>query len=295
MLGSAILSTMPSCVEVYSPTRAELDLLNLSDVVKYMNSSLPDVIIHVAAKVGGIQANLDNPFAFLTENLQIDLNVLTTARTCAIPKLFYIGSTCMYPRDLTTPLVESDILTGTLEPTNEGYALSKIVGAKIVEIVATKEYLNWRTLIPSNLYGPRDNFDSSGSHLIAAIIRKVDSAIKEGAPSIEMWGDGESRREFTFVGDVAQYICESLEIIDTLPLKMNLGSGIDHSVRDFYEIVSSLMGYRGTIIPNLSKPNGMRRKLSDSSLAFSHGWNPKTNLQDGIAKTIDWYRKNEQR
>ena len=227
MLGSAILKVIPSSYDVEKPTRAELNLLSPQDVTSFIANSKPDVIIHVAAKVGGIQANIDNPFEFLTENLRIDLNVLTAAQASAIPRLFYIGSTCMYPKDQAGPLVEKDILTGILEPTNEGYALAKIIGSKIVEIVATKENLNWRVLIPSNLYGPGDNFNPNGSHLVAAIIRKVDHAIKTDSPMIEMWGDGKSRREFTFVDDVAQFICYSLTNMELLPTKMNIGTGLD--------------------------------------------------------------------
>ena len=293
MLGSAILKVIPSSYDVEKPTRAELNLLSPQDVTSFIANSKPDVIIHVAAKVGGIQANIDNPFEFLTENLRIDLNVLTTAQASAIPRLFYIGSTCMYPKDQTGPLVEKDILTGILEPTNEGYALAKIIGSKIVEIVATKENLNWRVLIPSNLYGPGDNFNPNGSHLVAAIIRKVDNAIKTNSPMIDMWGDGESRREFTFVDDVAQFICDSLTNMELLPIKMNIGTSVDYSVREYYEKISKLMGYQGLINADLNKPNGMRRKLSDSSLALRHGWDPKTDLDAGLSKTIAWYRENE--
>ena len=293
MLGSAILKVIPPSYDVEKPTRDELNLLSQQDVNSFIANSKPDVVIHVAAKVGGIQSNIDNPFEFLTENLQIDLNILTSAQAFAIPRLFYIGSTCMYPKDQESLLVEKDILTGALEPTNEGYALAKIVGSKIVEIVATKKNLNWRVLIPSNLYGPGDNFNPNGSHLVAAIIRKVDHAIKTDSPMIEMWGDGESRREFTFVDDVAQFICYSLTNMELLPTKMNIGTGVDYSVREYYEKISKLMGYQGLIKADMNKPNGMRRKLSDSSLALRHGWDPKTNLDVGLSKTIEWYRENE--
>jgi GDP-L-fucose synthase len=180
-----------------------------------------------------------------------------------------------------------------LEPTNEGYAIAKIVGTKTVELASQTENLTWRTLILSNLYGPRDHFEPERSHLIAAVIRKVDLALQSGSPSISMWGDGSSRREFTFVKDVAEFIVRNLENLSELPITMNLGVGVDYSILEFYEMISELMGYKGTIIADLSKPNGMKRKLSDSSLAANHGWLAKTKINVGLTATIAWYNDNK--
>ena len=293
MLGASILELIGSKHEVLSPSRDELDLLDSEAVLNFMSAHKPNLIIHAAARVGGIQANIENGFDFLTENLKMDSNVFSAARALGITNLIYIGSTCMYPKDRDVPLSESDLLSGRLEPTNEGYAIAKIVGTKTVELASQTENLTWRTLILSNLYGPRDHFEPERSHLIAAVIRKVDLALQSDSPSISMWGDGSSRREFTFVNDVAEFIVRNLENLKELPITMNLGVGVDYSILEFYEMVSELMGYKGTIIGDLSKPNGMKRKLSDSSLATNHGWLAKTEISEGLTATIAWYNDNK--
>lgn len=295
MLGSSMLDLIGDKYEVLSPSRNELDLLNSEDVLNYFVEHKPNLIIHAAARVGGIQANIENGFDFLTENLKIDSNIFNAARLLRIANLIYMGSTCMYPKDRDFALRESDLLTGSLEPTNEGYALAKIIGTKTVELAAQMENLTWRTLILSNLYGPKDHFEPERSHLIAAVIRKVDLALESGSPSISMWGDGTSRREFTFVTDVAEFIAHNLENLKTLPITMNLGAGIDYSILEFYEMISELMGYKGKIISDPSKPNGMKRKLSDSGLATRNGWCAKTKISDGLAETIAWYNDNKVR
>ena len=293
MLGTSILEQIGERFQVLTPGRDELDLLDSEAVLSYMSTHKPNLIIHAAARVGGIQANIENGFDFLTENLKMDSNVFSAARALGITNLIYIGSTCMYPKDRDVPLSESDLLSGRLEPTNEGYAIAKIVGTKTVELASQTENLTWRTLILSNLYGPRDHFEPERSHLIAAVIRKVDLALHSGSPSISMWGDGSSRREFTFVKDVAEFIVRNLENLSELPITMNLGVGVDYSILEFYEMISELMGYKGTIIADLSKPNGMKRKLSDSSLAANHGWLAKTEINEGLTATIAWYNDNK--
>lgn len=295
MLGTAIQGLIGDNHEVLAPTRGDLDLLISEDVFDYLKENQPNLIIHAAARVGGIQANIDNGFDFLSDNLKMDSNIFSAARKLKIANLIYIGSTCMYPKDRDEALKETDLLTGSLEPTNEGYALAKIIGTKTVELAALKENLTWRTFILSNLYGPRDHFEPNRSHLIAAVIRKVDLALKSDSPSISMWGDGSSRREFTFVNDVAEFIVENLENLSKLPITMNIGCGMDFSILEFYEMVSNLMGYSGKIVSDPSKPNGMKRKLSDSSLAASNGWQAKTAINDGLAATIAWYTENEVR
>lgn len=295
MLGASILELIGDKHEVLSPSRNELDLLNSGAVLTYLTKHKPNLIIHAAARVGGIQANIENGFDFLTENLKIDSNLFSAARALGITDLIYIGSTCMYPKDRDFALKESDLLTGSLEPTNEGYAIAKIVGTKTVELAAQMESLTWRTLILSNLYGPRDHFEPDRSHLIAAIITKVDLALQNDSPSVSMWGDGASRREFTFVNDVAEFISQNLENLKELPVTINLGVGIDYSILEYYEMISKLMGYQGKIVSDLSKPNGMKRKLSDSSLAASHGWQAKTKINEGLVATIAWYNENKVR
>ena len=293
MLGSSIFERVAESYDVLAPKRSELNLLDPIEVKEYFEKWNPNLVIHTAARVGGIQANIDSGFDFLLENLKMDSNVFDAARSSGTKNLIYIASTCMYPKDRDLALKESDLLSGALEPTNEGYALSKIIGAKTVELAARQEDLAWRTLILSNLYGPRDHFEPSRSHLIAAIIRKVDDAIEKSLPAISMWGTGQSRREFTFVEDVAFFISESLENVSEWPFMMNLGSGVDHTVLEYYEMIANTMGYKGKIISDPSKPEGMRRKLSDSRLSHQFGWNPRTPLSKGLEQTIAWYNKNK--
>lgn len=295
MLGSSILETINENFEVLAPARDEMDLLNAKEVFDYLSTFKPNYIIHAAARVGGIQANIDNGFEFLTENLQMDSNLFSAALKLKINNLVYIGSTCMYPKDREIALKESDLLTGSLEPTNEGYALAKIIGTKTVELASQREGLFWRTLILSNLYGPKDHFEPERSHLIAAVIRKVDVALQKNESSVVMWGDGTSRREFTFVRDVADFITSHLEDLSALPVTMNLGSGVDYSIQDFYEFIAKEMNYRGKIVSDLSKPNGMKRKLSDSSLATAHGWVSKTGIHAGLSETVAWYNESKVR
>jgi GDP-L-fucose synthase len=196
----------------------------------------------------------------------------------------------MYPRNLPHAMKEAEILSGSLEITNEGYALAKIVGWKTVQMMSVAH--NWRTLVLSNLYGPGDHFESGRSHLIAAIIDKVAKAKELKLDSLEMWGDGTARREFTYVEDIALFIRNSMRQLQDFPDTLNLGSGIDYSVRDYYELVSEAMSYRGTIVPNLLKPTGMERKLMDVSKARALGWAPTTSIEDGIVETIKWYESN---
>jgi GDP-L-fucose synthase len=246
------------------------------------------VIIHCAARVGGISANIEKPADYILENLVIDSNLLSIARAQKIQKLIYFGSSCMYPRDFRQPLVESDILAGPLEPTNESYALAKISAARVITATALQDGLAWRVLIPSNLYGPRDNFDSASSHLVASIISKALKAKELGLPELEIWGDGKARREFTYVADLADFVIRNLDKISDWDLMMNIGVDEDHSIDEYYELVCRILGLDITLTYNLSKPVGMWQKLMDSSNARKYGWSPSTNLEEGLSKTIAW-------
>jgi len=291
MLGSAIQKELNSLgYEFSAPSSAELDLLSSTSTSEFVSGFQPNAIIHAAARVGGIQANINDPYRFLTENIVMDSNLFKIAKELRIQSLVYIGSTCMYPKDKLEALSELDLLTGPLEPTNEGYALSKIVGLKTVEIVSKQFGLNWRTFVPSNLYGPGDHFEIGRSHLLAAIINKVWEAKESGSTEIEMWGDGTSRREFTYVNDVANFIVQSLEVLHSLPHYLNLGAGEDHSISEYYETVCKLMSFEGEITRNLSMPTGMKRKLSSIELAREFGWAPKTSLEEGIVETLSWFK-----
>jgi GDP-L-fucose synthase len=290
MLGSSLARLgQDAGLEILLPKRSELNLDNESATLRYIETNSPDAIIHAAARVGGIAANIANPVDFLTQNIRIDGNVLNGSLRVGVKKLIYVGSSCMYPRSLSHPMKEEEILTGPLEPTNEGYALAKIVGSKTVQYVAQTRDLVWRNLIPSNLYGPKDHFEPERSHLLAAIIQKVVSAKLNKLDEVEMWGDGSVRREFTYVDDVARYMIHSLDKLESLPTTMNIGVGIDHTVREYYEMVIKVLGANVKIVADPSKPAGMERKLLDVSLARSYGWEAKTNIEMGIKATIDWY------
>jgi GDP-L-fucose synthase len=290
MLGSSLARLgQDAGLEILLPKRSELNLDNEVATLRYLETNSPDAIIHAAARVGGIAANIANPVDFLTENIRIDGNILNGSLRVGVKKLIYVGSSCMYPRSLSHPMKEEEILTGPLEPTNEGYALAKIVGSKTVQYVVQTRDLVWRNFIPSNLYGPHDHFEPERSHLLAAIIQKVVSAKLNKLDEVEMWGDGSVRREFTYVDDVARYMIHSLDKLESLPITMNIGVGIDHTVREYYEMVIKMLGANVKIVADPAKPAGMQRKLLDVSRARSYGWEAKTNIEMGIEATIDWY------
>jgi GDP-L-fucose synthase len=210
---------------------------------------------------------------------------MSAAVTEKVSNFLYIASSCMYPANTSQPMKEDQLLTGQFEKTNEGYALAKIVGAKTVEAVGVN--LNWRTLVLSNLYGPGDKYEITNSHLVAAIIRKVIEAKATNAKHIKMWGTGNVRREFTFVNDVAEYISTVIFRLDKTPQIMNLGSGVDYSVQEYYDLVCEAVHYEGEIICDLSQPEGMLNKLMDSSIANENGWRPSTNIKKGIELAIN--------
>lgn len=290
MLGQHVLKSLKAeWHEVFAPSRSELDLTDSAATFKYIEEIHPDAVVHCAAVVGGIQANIVGGGRFLTENLAIDHSVIFSAKKCNVPNFIYLGSSCMYPANRMDALKIKDILSGELEPTNASYALAKISGAKAVEAFDSDPKLNWKVFIASNLYGPFDHFDPERSHLLAAIILKVSKAIESGASEIHMWGDGEVKREFTYVSDLAGWIVESLPNLADYPSMLNVGCGADHTVREFYEIVMEVLGYTGTIVADPTKPNGNLRKLMDSSVARSLGWDPGTNLSKGILETHNWW------
>jgi GDP-L-fucose synthase len=296
MLGSNLLKEINSSPEhsAVGLTRVDLDLRDPVALRLILDQEKPDLLIHAAAKVGGIQANIDNPFEFLASNISMDTNVIQSCISANVPNFLYIGSSCMYPKDYRQPLVETDILAAPLEPTNEGYAIAKIAGSKLCEYAATSFGLNYRTIIPSNLFGPGDNFNPGSSHLIASVIRKVHEAKVSGATEIEVWGSGSARREFTYVGDLASWVVASLPKIDELPSTLNLGIGKDYSIDEFYAAAMAALEYQVPLVHDLSKPEGMRAKLMDSSQArANYGWDPKTDLVTGLKMTYQWFMNSQ--
>lgn len=294
MLGRALLriaaQTAPD-LELLAPPRAELDLTDRTALGAWYAAHPVEGVIHGAARVGGIQANIADPVGFLVENLRINDAVISGARAAGVPRLIFLGSTCMYPRDHRQPLVETDMLAAPLEPTNEGYALSKITGAKLCEYISRSDPgLAYRTLVPCNLFGEEDHFGSVASHLIAAVVTKVVDAIDEGQPTVEIWGSGQARREFLFVDDLARYILQAVRDPAPLPPMMNLGFGTDYSVAEYYRMVANIAGFTGDFTFDRSKPEGMMRKLSSSALAQAHGWQPATDMAEAIARCVAAYR-----
>jgi GDP-L-fucose synthase len=279
--------------DVLEITREKVDLMDANKTLEYFSKYKIDLIVHCAAVVGGIQANIDGGTKFFTDNVRIDSSVLFAGRALGIENFIYIGSSCMYPANIDHPLKENDILTGALEPTNKNYALAKIFGAHLTTSIAIENNLNWRVFIASNLYGPNDHFGTDKSHLLSAVIKKSIEAKEKRETKIDMWGDGSPKREFTFVTDFADWIFNSSKILNKLPNVLNTGIGEDYSVIEYYNKVLNTIGYSCEVVANKSKANGNMRKLMDSSLAMKFGWSPKVGIDEGIKKTIDWYLLNK--
>jgi len=290
MLGNSLRNVLKGHeTKVFAPTRSELNLANITEVRDFMGKIKPDIVFHCAASVGGIQANIAAKSRFLTENYVIDFNLLTAARDEKVQKLAYIGSSCMYPAGIDVPMSEEMLLTGSLEKTNENYALSKIIGTKYVDAVREQDALKWHTFISSNLYGPNDNFSPNYSHLIASIISKVYNSEKTQSGEIEIWGSGKARREFTYVDDLASYLADFMIHDREADGIINVGYGQDFQVIEFYQFVMDIAGVDLKITHDFSKPEGNSRKLMDSSRAIGLGWDPKTDIMSGIEKTYEWF------
>lgn len=278
--------------KIQAPTSKELNLLDLQAVHKYLKQYQPDIVIHAAGIVGGIQANIREPVKFLLENSDIGRNIIWASKENRVKTLLNLGSSCMYPRDAENPLKEDMILKGELEPTNEGYALAKIYASKLCEYISKEnpDY-HYKTLIPCNIYGPYDKFDPKNSHMVPAIIHKLHQAKSNSIPSVEIWGDGLARREFMYAADLADCIWKAVSDFESLPSVMNIGIGKDFSVNEYYNISSEIIGCDVDFVHDLSKPVGMRQKLVDTSLATKWGWEAKTSLREGIKQTYQYYLK----
>ena len=274
------------------PHSSELDLRNFNMVQTYLDKHRPDMVIHSAGKVGGIQANMREPVGFLLENLDMGRNIVWASRQAGIKRLINLGTSCMYPRNHSEPLKEELVLKGELEPTNEGYALAKVVTARLCEYITREDSsFQYKTLIPCNLFGRHDKFDPAHSHLIPAIIHKVHQAKQKAEPTVEIWGDGTARREFMYAGDLADVLIQAIKKFATLPAMMNIGLGHDHSINEYYQATAEVMGYTGTFVHDLSKPVGMARKLVNIERQQTWGWRTQNELRSGIEKTYQFYLK----
>ncbi len=302
MVGSAILRKLKQSKfkKVKYASRKELDFLNQVMVKKYFKKNSFDLLIIAAAKVGGIIANTTYPADFIYENLQIQLNLINSANEVGIKKIIFLGSSCIYPRMSSQPIKESELLNGYLEKTNEPYAIAKIAGIKICESYNRQFNRDYRSLMPTNLYGPNDNFDNKTSHVVPGLIKKFHNGKINNKKSVEVWGTGKSQRELMHVDDLADACLEIIKISKksfneiVLPMQshINVGSDIEISIRDLAYKIKEIVGYKGKITFNHNYPDGTPRKKLNSKILKSTGWKAKIDLSTGLKQTYEWYIQN---
>ncbi|WP_170407466.1 GDP-L-fucose synthase [Ruegeria arenilitoris] len=303
MVGGAILRQLKArqadgeALELVTRTHSELDLTDQAAVRAFMQAERPDVVILAAAKVGGIHANNTYPADFIYENLMIECNVIHQAFAAGVRRLLQLGSSCIYPREAAQPMREDALLTGVLEPTNEPYAVAKIAGIKLCESYNRQHGVDYRSVMPTNLYGPGDNFHPENSHVLPALIRRFHEAKRDGLDEVVIWGTGKPRREFLHVDDMAE---ASLFVMDlpqdvyqanTQPMlsHINVGCGQDVSIAELAALIAKITGYTGRIKQDTTKPDGTMRKLMDVSRLAKMGWKARIGLEDGIRETYDWF------
>ena len=293
MVGSAFMRRLGAegFTNLLKPDRSQLDLMDEHAVLPFFLEKKPDVVILAAAKVGGIQANNDHPVEFLLENLRIQNNVIRSADQSGVRKLLFLGSSCIYPKFAPQPIPESALLTGPLEPTNEAYAIAKIAGIKLCQAYAREKGKKFISVMPTNLYGPNDNFDLETSHVLAALLRKAHEAKKRKEKKLVVWGTGEARREFLHVDDLAAACLLLLEKYDS-PEIINIGYGEDITIRELAELICDVVGFDGELVWDKTKPDGTPRKLLDVTSIRKLGWEPTISLRNGIAQTYEWFLAN---
>jgi GDP-L-fucose synthase len=273
-------------------TRAQLDLRCQADVARFFEDERPDIVFLAAAKVGGIHANDSLPADFIRDNLQIQTNVIDSAYRSGVRKFLFLGSSCIYPKHAPQPMPESCLLTGPLEPTNEWYAIAKIAGLKMCEAYRKQFGLNAIAVMPTNLYGPGDNFDPMESHVLPALLRRFHEAKKRGDTRVVVWGSGAPLREFLHADDLARACLFLMSTYDDARL-INVGSGVEVSIRDLAHLVADVVGFKGAIEFDATKPDGTPRKLLDTSRLRSLGWTPSVSLREGIESTYRWFLDNQ--
>lgn len=294
LVGSAIVRRLEQAgfTDVVGASSSELDLRDRDAVFRYVEANRPAYLALAAAKVGGIMANNTYPVDFLSENLQIQVNVLDAARHYGVERLIFLGSSCIYPKLAPQPIREETLLTGHLEPTNDAYAIAKIAGILQVQAVRRQDGLAWISAMPTNLYGPADNFSPTGSHVLPALIRRYHEAVRDGAGSVTNWGTGTPRREFLHVDDLADAVLFLLENYDG-PTQVNVGVGRDESISQIAERVAQVTGFTGETHWDTSKPDGTPQKLLDVSFLESLGWKSRIDLTSGLASTYEWFLEHQ--
>lgn len=296
MVGSAIVRALPQSVDLVTRTHAELDLTDQAAVRAFFARERPEQVYMAAAKVGGIHANNTYPAEFIYENLMVEANIIDAAFRNGVKKLLFLGSSCIYPRHAPQPMAEEALLTGLLEPTNEPYAIAKIAGIKLCESY-NRQYgeshgIDYRSVMPTNLYGPGDNYHPENSHVVPALLRRFHEAKLDHAPSVSIWGSGSPMREFLYVDDMAAACVHVMNLdqavyarhTQTMVSHLNVGSGQDVSIRELAEAIGKTVGYEGNITFDTTKPDGTPRKLMDSSRLNALGWQARVSLEDGLAR-----------
>jgi len=294
MVGSALVRRLEkeNPADILTVTRAEVDLIDQSSTARWIGKEKPDAVFIPAAKVGGILANDTHPADFLYDNLMIAANVIHSAHTAGVEKLLFLGSSCIYPKFADQPIVEEALLTGALEPTNEWYAIAKIAGIKLCQAYRKQHGDDFISAMPTNLYGPGDNYDLKSSHVIPALIRKAHEANLAGAKSMEIWGSGTPRREFLHADDCADALVHLMKVYSS-PEHVNVGSGEDITIEDLARLVMDVVGFDGELTRDTSKPDGTPRKLMSADRIRALGWTPRIPLREGLEAAYRWFLENQ--
>lgn len=295
LVGSAVVRKLQDrgITDILQPTSKQLDLTQRDQVFTYLATHTPDVVIDAAAKVGGIHANATYPAQFLSDNIQIQVNLMDAAAESEVEKFVFLGSSCIYPKFAPQPIPESSLMTGDLEPTNSAYAVAKIAGIEQVKAHRSQYNRPWISAMPTNIYGPGDNFHPENSHVVPALIRRIHEAKRDKLPTVTIWGSGTPLREFLYSEDLAEAIIFLIEHYDQAD-HINVGSGQEVSIADLARTIVDVVGYDGELVFDTSKPDGTPRKLLDNSRIEQLGWTPTTSLRDGLAATYEWFLANEE-
>ncbi len=290
LAGSAIWRALESAGfhDLVGARSTEVDLRDRASTFDHVAATRPDVVVLAAARVGGIAANSAYPADFLSDNLRIQVNVMDAAQTMGVDRLLFLGSSCIYPKFADQPIKESSLLTGALEPTNDAYAIAKIAGIMQVQANRRQHGLHWISAMPTNLYGPGDNFDVETSHVLPALIRRFHEAVESGGDTVTLWGSGTPRREFLHADDLGRAVVHLLDHYDDQE-PINVGVGEDVTIRQLADLVADVVGFKGTIKQDVSKPDGTPRKVLDVSRIRALGWTPNIALRDGIQSTYRWF------